>query len=121
MVIDDEPFLVECEERAAMARSCLDDEAMCRSYAERAANADVPRLVGYIRQLLATSGGDLGTMIREAVKSRVMRSDVLAPHDAKQTAAFHPDVVLHSLTISVISTGSVVVDARLLIGGKGQA
>lgn len=121
MVIDDEVWLSEVDERAALAREGVADDAVCRSYTVHATTQDVPRLLQYIRQLLRANGGDLAQMIRSALKDRILSAT--APFEAKQIAALHPDVKVMSLAVSVVDgslgqgRGRVVIDCRLMVGG----
>jgi hypothetical protein len=116
----DESWLVEVEERAAMAREGEADPAMARAYVLCAAVNDVPKLVSLVRYMMNRDGGDLGKLVRDAVRQRLMSSSTVAPEEVKRDAAFNPDVRVHSMSVSVAESSQVVIDIRLITGKQIQ-
>lgn len=114
-----ETAILEIEQRADLASRELDDPEVCEKYAKKAAADDVPELVSALREAYSTSGGggDLGLMMRNAVKSRVVQeSNQLRPDD-KRIVTLCDDVTIHSMTVSSIKgQGRVFIDFRLAVG-----
>lgn len=105
-----ETELNEMDERATLARES-DDPAVKERYGTRASEVDVPSLVKSLRKAYAGEGGggDFGSMLRDALKDRIL---VL-----KGKAQLAGDVTVHSLSVNQITGQSAsFVDVRLMVG-----
>ncbi len=116
-----ETTLAEMEERASLAADALGDPEVAARYAKRAAEVDVPELVRALRQLFADGGGggDLGLMLRNSLKARILRETLTLDDASKRIATMADDVVIHSMTVSAVrGEGRVIVDFRLMVGDQ---
>jgi hypothetical protein len=118
-------WLSEVEERAALAREGQSDPVMTASYADAARTRDVPELLRIVRELVASQGGDLGRMLRDALSERLLLT--ASSELGRNLARFHPDVRIVSVALHVVpgqgtvEPAQVIVDARLCIGGENAA
>lgn len=90
-----------------------EDDAVKIRYAETAAKHDVPTLAKELRKLWEADGGGghLGVMLRNALKSRILKQEPNTP------AVLAADVKIHSLSVnSVRGQTRVWVDVRLAVG-----
>lgn len=116
-----ETELLEIEERADLASRELDDPEVSRRYADRAAKVDVPRLIEALRRTWEESGGggDLGLMLRNALKARILQSAPTLSDDDKRIATLAEDVKIHSMQVAAVrGQGRVIVDVRLMVGDQ---
>jgi hypothetical protein len=116
-----ESQLAEIEERAKMASESMDDNTVALRYSEHAANNDVPLLLEALRASYNSGGGggDLGVLLRNACKARIVRESQKLDDEGKRIAELCDDVKIHSLDVHAIrGEGSVVVTVRMLIGDQ---
>ncbi len=121
-MILNETAVMEIEERASAAMGAMDDPEVARRYAERAAKADVPLLLEALRASYNSGGGggDLGLLLRNALRDRVVRASARLQDDDKRSAELCDDVNILSVTVASVSgKGSVVIDIRLMVGDEG--
>lgn len=114
-----ESQLREIEDRAMVIRESDEDDEVKFRYAEMAATHDVPSLARELRKAWEADGGggNLGIMLRNALKGRIMAAP--GANDAKKSAVLAGDVKIHSLSLnSVRGQSTVWVDVRLAVGDK---
>lgn len=116
-----ETALAEIEERANLAVDAMEDPEVQARYAKRAGEVDVPQLVQSLREAYAASGGggDLGMLLRNALKARILKGSATLGDANKRIATMADDVKIHSLSVSsVAGQGRVVVDIRMMVGDE---
>ena len=114
-----ETEIAEIEQRAELAADALGDPELEKKYAKRAAEVDVPKLVEGLRAAYAAGGGggDLGLMMRNAVKARILAGAAMLNDEDRRIATLADDVQIHSMNVtSVRGEGRVIIDFRLMVG-----
>lgn len=116
-----ETAILEIEQRADLVSRELEDPEVCGKYAKIASQNDVPALVSALREAysMGGGGGDLGLMLRNAVKSRIMQNAQMLNSDAQRVATLCDDVKIHSMSVnSIAGEGRVIIDFRLMVGDE---
>lgn len=114
-----ETELAEVEERATRALACIEDPEARTQYAKRAADTDVPLLLKALRDAYAANGGggDLGLLLRDALKDRILAESPRLSAEDKRIAMLSDDVTIHSMAVSAMAGSQCVyVDFRLQVG-----
>ena len=120
-MILNETAVIEIEERASLALDALDDPEVSRDYARHAAKTDVPLLLEALRTSYNSGGGggDFGLLLRNALRSRIVRESMQLQEDGKRLAELCDDVTILSVGVhSVKGHGHVVIDVRLTVGDE---
>jgi hypothetical protein len=121
MALLNETMILELEQRAELAAEALEDPEVCRRYAAKAAKGDVPALIEALREAYndGGGGGDLGMLLRNALKERILRAAQTLDEGSKRIATLSEDVKIHSMNVAAIrNEGRVIVDVRLMVGDE---
>jgi hypothetical protein len=102
-----ESELTAIEERAKSQKG-VQDPLLCQVYAAQAIQ-DVEALLGEVERLRAQTGGELGRVLRDAVREQIVSGNL----QAQQTARWG-HVELRGVSLHLAQGGETFVDVRLV-------